>query len=180
MCFSIFGQVSAQLSTEKERKNTASGLQKGEHQIGLSMTLSRNYNLTHRYALKDDLLLRSTISRPSIEFRGIESNGNTDYLFSLGASIGLEKHKSVGDNWSVYYGGEIGYNFTTRSNGPLQQSMRISALGGVKYNVNSRLSLFAEMKGGLAFSKTNGFNDINIRGVGGISVGALIRIGKNK
>jgi len=179
LCFALIGQSSAQLSTNNHDPQIGSGLQKGQHQLGLSFDLNRNFELTHRFALKDDLLLRTSLKTPRIAYT---SNGRNTYV-GLGAALGIEKHMSIGRKWSAYYGAELGTFWGNRSNSLKTQTINVSGFAGLKYNVNDRVSLFTEVKYGYNYSRfslNNGENASLLNSSTAINLGVLITLGKMK
>jgi len=189
MSFLLALQVSAQLSSDSNSPLSGSGLQKGEHQIGISNNLAKEFNLTYRYAVNDDLLLRISLDRLSIGLGNFGGNDDDDdddrdrgnYSFGFGTSIGLEKHIPTGKRWSAYYGAELGLGFGSASTHSSYRYTNLLGLAGIKLNVNQRFSLFGEMKYGLQWNTTNSNNNrrsFNFSAGGGFGIGALVRIGK--
>ena len=178
-CCCILIQLNAQ-TTSSEELGLKHSLPKGQSQLGVSTSLNGTYSLSHRFAIKDNLLLRTRFNIPSISF--IKSEDNSLGFFSINAHLGLEKHTPIGKKWTAYYGGEIGVgNSRINSGATVSRIQRISIAGfvGIKYNVKDKISLFAEYLNGYGYSKKSQSNDYiqnQFSSFSPIRVGVLIRL----
>lgn len=176
LSFSLFTYLSAQNS--EDTSSSKIELKKGQHKVGISTGLNSFTLLTHRYAIKKDLLLRSSL-------RGGFGNGLSNLTFrnvGLTMKIGIEKHKPFKKEWSFYYGAEAHLGGTLSDFGD-GATVGITGLAGITYHPFKNVSLFTEFGLGPGYT----WSDVEILGfsensgiivLGGLRFGVLINIGK--
>ena len=112
-------------------------------EIGVSYT-NNGIGLDYRRHLKDNKFLR--ISNARVEFGG--RIDNNIYRLSVGANIGIENRKSIGQKWWINYGPEVGFKYSTVI-APGSTNFAEASFGyflGINYDLTNRLSIGAEIK----------------------------------
>ncbi len=177
LSLSLFTFLSAQNSDDQ--KNSRLEIVEGQHQLGVSVgIIGGSTVLTHRYAIKDDLLLRSSISASfgsrltRFNFRNIGSS----------TTIGIEKHKPFYNDWNIYYGADahIGGNLSDFGE---TATLGITGLLGLNFHTGRNLSFFTEFGIGPGYRWSNvellGLPDNSgITILGGLQIGVLVKLGK--
>ncbi len=189
LCLGLISQLHGQGLTLDNNESNNLRIQKGQSEIGLGLkhdiVSGINAQIGYRYALKDDLLLRANLDIIPFSLARGDKRGSI-LLKQLEFAIGVEKHHALSKRWSVYYGLEIGVNrFRTSDNIFVPYSHRTSlyatALTGVKYQANKRLSFFIEgqytVNRNIFSSEIQPSYSTNT-GHFGLAIGAMVRFGK--
>jgi len=176
LSFSLFTFLAAQNS--EDQLNSRQEVSKGQHQLGISSNLRGSTTIAHRYTIKNDLLLRSTI-RASFGSRFTGFN-----LRNIGSNltIGIEKQNSYLSNWSIYYGADVHLRGSLSELGN-SSTLGFTGLAGLKFQPTKNLYLFTEFGIGPGFRWSNfefiGFNETSgVSILGGLQIGILVNIGK--
>lgn len=128
--------------------------QKGDFEIGLRYDFypqhdHRVLSLLFKAKLKENLFLRSSIQKPMYDHWEYGDGNFSDLLF-LSGSLGIEKRIKTRSRFQFYYGAEIGlstynlknsYGYKSKTRG-----LSLAAIGGLMYQMNKRLSIYAEFR----------------------------------
>ncbi len=193
LAFIIFSiNINAQgLSLENLRDKNKSNIEftNPKNQLGVVFNSHEGISLMYKRELKKDLFLRGEIDLPGFSFQDrSDEQGSFSYFLNLGASLGIEKHIPINRRFSFYYGAELGLNWYTqkfRRDGQSTSfgkntSLNLSAIAGLQYRINNRISIFGEVNAGYEFNASN-YNGNRYkygRYNNSFSLGAMIKLGK--
>lgn len=121
---------------------------KGQSDIGLSLEFS-SYNgldllVNYRYAITNKLFLRTNLSIPHFRYGNPNFESNIAFAY-IGVRAGLEYHQPIAKRWSIYLGAEVGADISRVSFPTTIGTRYINAIFGVDYQLNKKVSLFAEV-----------------------------------
>ena len=173
--FSSFVYGQEMNSTFKEVKKE---LPEKSHQIGISIERNKDISLAYRKSKGKNIFFRANLN---VQSTGsfIDTNlQNFTMLTTL--SAGIEKHISIEEKFSAYYGTEIKYNALIYGYGIRRSLITLSGLSGIKFKANDKIACFAEAQFGLLFNPFLQNQNLlwTVRHVNNLNFGVLYTFGK--